>query len=50
MIMESQEEIKTICAREFIFFQTQEKYSDPQYEVNLKNFIRIFIRDLQRKM
>lgn len=44
------EEIKAICAREFIFFQVQEKYNDVRYEVNLKNFIRILVRDLQRKM
>lgn len=44
------EEIKAICAREFIFFQVQEKYNTEQYKANLKNFIRILVRDLERKM
>ncbi len=42
------EEIKNIFAREFIFFQVQEKWNDPHYQENLSNFIRIFARDIQR--
>lgn len=44
------EEIKNICAREFIFFQVQEKWNDPQYQQNLENFIHIFSKDIQQKI
>lgn len=44
------EEIKCICAREFIFFQVQEKWSDPRYQEDLANFIHIFSRDIQQKV
>lgn len=43
------EELKNICAREFIFFQMQEKWSDPHYQADLANFIRIFTRDIERE-
>ena len=44
------DEIKTICAREFIFFQVQERWDDPHYQANLKNFIQVFSRDMQHKI
>lgn len=43
------EELKTIVAREFIFFQVQEKWSDPNYQHDLANFIRTFSRDIERE-
>lgn len=43
------EEIKPICAREFIFFRIQEQPDDPYFETKLDNFIRILSRDIQRK-
>lgn len=42
-------ELKTIIAREFIFFQVQEKWNDPNYQNHLANFIRIFSRDIERE-
>jgi len=45
-----QEEIKNICAREFIFFQVQERCDDPRYQDDLMNFIHIFTRDIQRRI
>ena len=42
------EEIKNICAREFIFFQVQEKCNDPSYQEDLSKFINIFCRDIER--
>ncbi|OGT35101.1 MAG: hypothetical protein A3F11_07805 [Gammaproteobacteria bacterium RIFCSPHIGHO2_12_FULL_37_14] len=44
------EEIKNIIAREFIFFQLQEKWDDPHYQDDLENFINIFSRDIQHKI
>src|ERR1700731_2884061 len=32
------DEIKYICAREFIFFQVQEKWGEPEFEEDLKKF------------
>lgn len=43
------EEIKSIFAKEFIFFQVQEKLNDPNYENDLSNFIYAFSRDIQKK-
>lgn len=43
------EEIKSIFAKEFIFFQVQEKLNDPNYENDLSNFIYAFSRDIQAK-
>jgi hypothetical protein len=45
-----QDEIKNICAREFIFFQLQERVDDPQYQEDLSNFINVFTRDIQRRI
>lgn len=43
------EEIKNICAREFIFFQAQEKWDDPNYKDNLKTFLHSFARDIKQQ-
>lgn len=42
------EEIKNICAREFVFFQVQEKCDDPQYQHDLTSFIQFFTRDIEQ--
>ena len=44
------DEIKNICALEFIFFQVQEKWNDPRYQEDLSNFICIFSRDIQHRI
>ena len=44
------DEIKHICAREFIFFQVQEKCNDPLYQDDLKKFIHVFSRDIQQRV
>jgi|WetSurMetagenome_2_1015567.scaffolds.fasta_scaffold1458453_2 hypothetical protein len=44
------DEIKNIFAREFIFFQVQEKRDDPNYQDDLSTFIHIFSRDIQQKI
>jgi len=44
------DEIKNICAREFIFFQVQERCDDPRYQEDLSKFILIFTRDIQRRI
>jgi hypothetical protein len=43
------EEIKHIFAREFIFFQVQERLDNPHYEEDLNRFIAIFSRDIQQR-
>lgn len=43
------EEIKNIFAREFIFFQVQEKGDASHYQQDLSHFIYIFSRDIQQK-
>ncbi len=43
------EEIKYIIAREYIFFQVQER-DDPEYKNDLQNFIRIFSRDMLQRI
>jgi len=43
------DEIKNIFAKEFIFFQVQEKLNDPHYSDDLSDFIKIFARDIQKK-
>lgn len=43
-------EIKDIVAREFIFFQLQERWKDPSYEIDLANFIRTFTRDMESRI
>lgn len=40
------EELKNICAREFVFFQVQEKPAEASYQRDLANFITIFCRDI----
>jgi hypothetical protein len=45
---EKLEEIKNIFAKEFIFFQVQERLDDPQYQDDLVKFTYIFSRDIQR--
>lgn len=42
-------DIKNIFAKEFIFFQVQEKLNDPHYLEDLSDFIKIFSRDIQKK-
>lgn len=44
------EEIKCICAREFIFFQVQERLDDPRYQQDLNAFIHVFKRDIEKRM
>lgn len=44
------EELKTICAREFLFFQVQEKVNDPNYKKDLENFSAVFSRDIEKKI
>ncbi len=44
------DELKSICAREFIFFQVQEKWDDPRYQDDLKKFIHVFSRDIQQRI
>lgn len=44
------EEIKYICAREYIFFQVQEKWNDLHYQENLNRFIQIFSRDINHRI
>lgn len=44
------DEIEHICAREYVFFQAQEKWGDPNYAQNLLNFTYIFSRDIQDKL
>lgn len=44
------EECKSICAKEFIFFQVQEKWDDPHYKDDLSAFISVFTRDMQRRV
>jgi hypothetical protein len=44
------DDIKNICAREFIFFQIQEKCNDPRYQDDLKMFIHVFSRDIQKRI
>lgn len=44
------EELKYITAREYIFFQVQEKWDDPQYKEDLEKFIHVFSRDIQRRI
>lgn len=44
------DELKHICAREFVFFQVQEKWTDPDYETNLTKFIQIFVKDIPAKL
>jgi hypothetical protein len=44
------EEIKYIAARDYIFFQIQEKWNDPRYKKDLNNFIQIFSRDIMDKL
>lgn len=44
------DEIKYITAREYIFFQVQEKWDDPQYKEDLERFIHVFSRDIQRRI
>lgn len=43
------EALKTIVAREFIFFQVQEKWNDPHYQTDLANFIRTFSKDIEQE-
>ncbi len=44
------EEIKYICAREFIFFQVQERCDDPKYQDDLKAFIHVFAKDIEKRL
>ncbi len=46
---QKRDEIKNIFAKEFIFFQVQEKLNDPHYSDDLSDFIKIFSRDIQKK-
>lgn len=44
------EEVKSICAREFVFFQVQERCDDVDYENDLAEFINILSRDIQLRV
>ena len=44
------EEIKNIIAREFIFFQIQERWNQTHYQDDLTNFISIFSRDIKQRI
>lgn len=44
------DELKSICAREFVFFQVQERCDDARYEGDLTNFINILVRDIQQRV
>jgi len=50
MSLQLLEEIKYITAREYIFFQVQEKWDDPQYKEDLERFTHVFSRDIQRRI
>lgn len=43
-------ELEEIMAKEFIFFQIQEKISDPQYQNDLANFILLLARDIKKRI
>jgi hypothetical protein len=43
-------EIEQILAKEFIFFQVQERVDDPAYQTDLANFILIFSKDIHTKL
>lgn len=43
------QEVKTICAREYIFFQVQEKDSK-EYKEDLENFVKVFSRDIEKRI
>lgn len=43
-------EIEQILAKEFIFFEVQERIDDPQYTNDLENFILLFARDMHTKL
>lgn len=43
-------EIEQILAKEFIFFEVQERTDDPQYANDLENFILLFARDMHLKL
>lgn len=43
-------ELEEILAKEFIFFQIQEKVNDPQYQNDLANFILLLSRDLNKRL
>ncbi|VVC76354.1 hypothetical protein AQUSIP_16650 [Aquicella siphonis] len=43
------EEMKYVCAREYIFFQVQEKWNDARYQDDLRKFIHIFTRDICKR-
>lgn len=44
------EEVKNIAAREYIFFQVQERYDDPRFQEDFLTFINIFSRDILHKL
>lgn len=44
------QELEEILAKEFIFFQVQEKINDPQYQNDLANFILLFSRDINNRL
>ncbi|GEM_PF-2042152 len=44
------EDIRNICAREFLFFQVQEKGNEAHYEEDLQKFMDIFSRDIQQRI
>lgn len=43
-------DLEQILAKEFIFFQVQEKVDDSQYQTDLANFIMLFSRDIHNKL
>jgi len=44
------EEVENIFAREFIFFQVQEKIDNPRYEEDLNSFTQVFARDIKKRI
>lgn len=43
-------EFVNICAREFVFFQVQEKINSARYHTVLQQFIALFSRDIQSRL
>lgn len=43
-------ELKNICAREYVFFQIQERWDDPLYQQHLEKFAEIFAHDMQLQL
>lgn len=42
-------EMESILAKEFIFFQVQEKDNEKKYQNHLLHFSEVFVRDMQKR-